>query len=799
MRILKLAVRQLAAAPGVSVPAVLMLALGLGACTAIFTVVDAVLLRPLAFPDPDRLVVIRETNPQFEDFSVAPGQLYEWRQRAKAFERLAATRTGSYTLTGGGEAIRVNAEQVTANYLRTLGVTPAIGRDFADEEDAPGHDGVAMLSHGFWVRHFGGRTNVVNAHIVLDRRPVTIVGVLPASFRRGAEFDLLTPLALSTAERGDHGNHHLDALGRLKRHVSIEEATSELAVIAKSLAAANPATNEDWGARLIPMLEHTVGSVRPALLAGSVAVGFLLLIVIVNVANLLLARAPDRRKEMGIRISLGAAPGTIVRQLLAESVLLALAGGALGIVLAQWSTSALVALMPEALPRAEEIDLSWRVLLFGSALGLIVGVGFGLVPAIQSSVVNPGEALNEAGRATMTHARGWRVRRALVIAQLVLALMLLTSAGLTMRSFARLLEVSPGFNPDDAVSVAFRLSADRYAEQAARTAFVEQLMDRLEAVPGVSSAGATHVLPFSGYDFVNGFFIEGRPRPSQSELPDTNYYAVTPEYFRAMQIPLIRGRFFTRSDTRAGRRVVIINESMAARMFPGDDPIGKRINVTNQPDTVWREIVGVVGDVRHYRLDADPTPQTYEPFAQEPFASFTVVVRTTSGAAPGLDAAFRTIVHALDPGEGVATSRPLRELVATSLARQQFTATLFGIFSGCALLLTAIGMYAVMSFAVAQRRGEFAIRLAVGARPREVLRLVLADGARLMGVGALIGLAGALASARLVRRLLFETSPQDPLTLLAMTVLLVGVTTIACLVPAIRATRLDPIVALRDS
>jgi putative ABC transport system permease protein len=792
----RFALRQLAKAPGFTAVALLTLALGIGACTAIFSVVNSVLLRPLDYPDPDRLVVLRETNlPQFPEFSVAPGNYFDWRQQSTSFEHLAAARNGSFNLTGMGEPLRVFSERITPNYFPLLGVRPALGRIFSDAEAAPGQDRVAILSHGFWQRQFGGRPDVLGTTVQLSGNAYTIIGVMPANFQRGRRTEVFTPVAY-TDDNQNHGGHYIRVLGRLKAGVSLAQVRSEMNLIADRLGQQFPDTNKGWGIKLTPMLEAAVADVRPVLFSLLGAVGFLLLIACANVANLLLARATARAKEISIRTAMGASRSRIVRQLLTESTLLALIGGALGILVAQWGMSGLLAFVPDNLPRAQEIALDGRALGFTCALALLTGVGFGLIPAFQAARLNLNETLKEGGRGSSEGGHRQRARSALVIAEVAIALVLLVGSGLLIRSFSRLQNVDPGFQAKDALSVALSLPAKKYGTGPQQNAFAEQALAQLAALPGVQSVGATQVLPFSGSDYVFGFTIADRPPVAPSDQPSTNYYAVTPDYFKAMGIPLRRGRFFTPQDAATAPRVAIINESMAAKYFPNEDPLGKRINVPNGPET-WREIVGIVGDVKHYRLDGEPTVQTYEPFAQSPFDVMTFVVRTTGPAPGGLPASIRTAITAIDPAQPVASIRPLRALLDGSVSRQRFAMFLFAVFSGVALLLAAIGIYGVMAYSVTQRTNEIGIRMALGAQRGDVLRLVLVQGGRLIVLGLAVGLVGAALLTRFIASMLFGISAHDPLTFAAIALLIAGVAGLACLIPAARATKVDPIIALR--
>ncbi len=802
---LRFAFRQLAKSPGFTAVAVLTLSLGIGACTAIFSVVNSVLLRPLNFSEPDRLVVIRETNlPEFPEFSIAPGNYFDWRQQSVSFAHLAAVRGGSYNLTGLGDPVRVFSERVTANYFPMLGVHPALGRAFTEAEAAAGQASVVVLSHGFWQRQFGGRPDILGSTVQLNGQTYTIIGVMPENFQRGRRTEVYTPVAY-TDDNQNHGGHYIRVFGRLKEGVTLDQARSEMNLIADRLAKQFPDTNKGWGVKITPLLESAVADVRPVLLSLLGAVGFLLLIACVNVANLLLARATARAKEIAVRTAMGASRVRIARQLLTESVVLALLGGGLGVLVAQWGMGWLLTFVPDNLPRAQEIALDGRALGFTCALALLTGIGFGLIPAFQATRLNLNETLKDGGRGSSEGGHRRRVRGALVVAEVAIALVLLVGSGLLIRSFIHLQNVDPGFQAKNAYSASLSLPAKKYGTEPQQNAFVEQAIAGLAALPGVQSVGATHVLPFSGSDYVLSFYLADRPPIAPADQPNANYYAVTSDYFKAMGIPLLRGRFFTPRDVAGAPHVAIINESLAKRYFPNEDPLGKRINITSGPET-WREIVGIVGDVKHYRLDGDTTVQAYEPFAQAPFDSMTFVVRLAASApseggtgnlATGLPANIRTAIYAVDHDQPVASISPLTALLAGSVSRQRFAMFLFAVFSGVALLLAAIGIYGVMAYTVTQRTGEIGIRMALGAQRGDVLRLVFLQGGRLILIGLGAGLVGAACLTRFIASLLFGVSAYDPLTFIAIALLIAAVASLACLIPARRATKVDPLVALR--
>jgi putative ABC transport system permease protein len=794
---LRYAFRQLIKAPSFTAIAILTLALGIGACTAIFSVVNVVLLRPLDYPEPGRVVIIRETQlSQFPEFSVSPPNYLDWEKQTKSYEYLAAYSGAGLNLTGEGEPQRLVGVKATAHYFNAYGVKPVLGRMLLPEEDAPGKSHVVVLSYPFWQRVFGGTSDVVGRPIQLNGEPYTVVGVAPAGFGLTSKIDVWTPMAFKPDETANdaRGGHYINVVGRLRPGVTVAQARAELEVIASQLAKQYPDSNKGWGIFLMPLQDYLVRDVRPVLYTLLGAVGCVLLIACANLANLLLARATARHREISIRAALGASRIRLVRQLLTESVVLSLCGGVAGVILARWGLDTLLALAPTSLPRLTEIHLDSGVLIFSLALSIITGLVFGIAPAWLAARADVNEALKQGTRGSTEGGARGRLRSALVVLEVTFALMLLGGAGLLARSFMQLAHVDPGFAPENATLLRLSLPQKKYAMPEQQTAFADALLERVKVLPGVQSAGITHSMPLVS-DYVLGFNIEGRPAIAPSDLPSTNYYAVTPDYFRAMGIRLIRGRTFTPQDDARAPRVAVINETMARQHFPNEDPIGKRINITNGPDT-WRQIVGIVGDIKQYGVDKATSAQSYEPFAQVPFSSLNVVIRT-NGAPAALLGALRPAVYAVDKDQPIGTIRPLEEIMAESIASQRFAMTLLTVFSLVALVIAAVGIYGVMAYSVVQRTGEFGIRMALGAQQGDVLRLVLAQGGKLVGLGLIIGLAGTLAASRAMGSMLFNTSAQDPLTLGTITLLLGAVALIACLLPANRATKVNPIEALR--
>ena len=789
------ALRQLTKNPGFTAIAVLTLALGIGACTAIFSVVNGVLLQPLDYPRSDQIVVIRETDfPKFPEFSVSPPNYLDWAKQTKSWQYLAAYSGAQVNLTGEGEPQRLIGVKATAHYFDVYGIRPVIGRWFTPEEDVDGKNHVVVLSHPFWQRVFGGEKSVIGRSIQLDGEPYTVIGVAPPHFGQASKVETWTPMGFKPDDLNAdaRGGHYLNVVGRLRQGVTFEQAKAELEVLAAQLARQYPDSNKGWGVTMARILDFSVRDVRAVLYTLLGAVGCVLLIACANIANLLLARATARHREIAIRTALGASRLRLVRQLLTESVLLALAGGAAGIILARWGLDLLLALAPSTLPRTSDIQLSSAVLIFTLLLSVLTGVIFGIAPALLTAKAEVQEGLKQGSRGS-TDARG-RLRGALVITEVAFALVLLGGAGLLARSFLRLTNVDPGFVAEHATVLRLALPEKKYEKNEQQLAFADALLARLRVLPGVKAVGLTHSLPLIS-DWVLGFKIDGRPEVPPSDLPSTNYYSVTPDYFRAMGIRLVRGRLFTDRDDSHAPRVAVINETLARQFFPNEDPLGKRILVTNGPD-VWRQIVGIVADIKQYGVDKETTSQTYEPYAQAPFRSLNLVLRT-EGSPSALAGMLRPAVYAIDKDQPVGTIQPLEEILCTTMAKQRFGMVLLLVFSFVALVIAAVGIYGVMAYSVAQRTGEFGIRMALGAQRSDVLRLVLSSAGKLVGLGLLIGFGATVLISRVMDSMLFQTSTHDPLTYSLTILLLAAVALAACLLPARRATRVNPIEALR--
>ncbi|HXG67845.1 MAG TPA: ABC transporter permease [Blastocatellia bacterium] len=787
--------RMLLKSPGFTLVAVIALALGIGVNTAIFSVVNTVLLRPLPYREPDRLLALQEQHAvKHSEMPVSPGNFVEWEKQNTTFEKLAAYRTTSHILTGIGEPQRLRGARVSAGTFTMLGINPLQGRDFMDEEDLPGKGNVALISHGLWQRLFGGNPNIMGQALTLDGNSFTVIGVMPQTLKfPDAETEIWVPTAFSEQERQARGAKMLSVIGRLKPGVTRGQAQAEMEAITARLAEQYP-ENSNFGAKITPLLEYAVGDLRPTLLVLLGAVLFVLLIACANVANLMLARAATRQKEIAIRTALGAGRGQIVRQLLTESLLLAMIGGGAGVLLAVWGVDALLALAPEDLPRINEVAIDGSTLAFTFALTLLTGLGFGLAPALQASKPDLNETLKDAGRGSSGGVHRARVRNALVVAEVALALVLLVGGGLLIRSFIQLQQVKPGFNTENALVVNMSLPQRKYPQGQQAVNFYDQLMRNLSTLPGVQAVGGSGVFPFVN-EAVLGFYVQGEPRSAGGDMPTTNYFSVSPDYFRAMGIPLLKGRVFTETDRQDTTPVAVINETFAKRYFPDEDPIGKRIHVTNGPE-VFREVVGVVGDVKQYGLARETNAQFYEPFAQQPRPGFTIVLRAGSDPT-ALSGAVRARVQELDKDQPVTSIQTVEEILRESVAQERFSMLLLGIFAALALVLAAVGLYGVISYSVTQRTHEIGIRMALGASRGDVLKLVIGQGMVMALAGVGIGLAGAFALTRLMSGMLFGVSATDPITFAVISMLLTGVALAASYLPARRALKVDPMVALR--
>jgi putative ABC transport system permease protein len=797
------AVRTLLKSPGFTLVAVVALALGIGANTAIFSVVKAVLLSPLPYPEPERLVWVREINPGADimDEPASAPNFNDWRTQGRSFDGMAAFANAGGTITDGDrEPERVPAMATSANFFQIVGVAPALGRGFLPEEEAAGKNRVVVLSHGLWQRRFGARPDVLGQQITISGNPHTVVGVAAPGFKTPVSGpkppELWFPLAFNFDESRRRSDF-LSVVGRLKPGATVEQARAELEGIAARLAAERPSTNAGWSVKVEPLHERVVGNVRQALWVLMGVVGFLLLISCANVANLLLARAAGRRQEIAVRTALGARRGRLVRQFLTESLLLGLAGGGLGLVLAAWGVEVLVALSPGNIPRLEEVGLDARVLAFTFGVSALTGVLFGLLPALSASKADVSVSLKEGGsRGSTAGAGARRLRATLVVAEIAITVVLLAGAGLMVRSFMAIQSVDPGFRPERVLTFDFALPAAKYKEDPQIVGFAEQLTARAAALPGVERAALVDALPLSGGGSVLAFVIEGRPPLPPEQVQDAQVFVVTPDYFEVLGIGHVRGERLTERHREGTPDVAVINEAMARRFWPGEDPVGKRLNLGNPENTPWVTVIGIVRDTRHSGLDKEPYPQMYGPAAQFPRRAMTLVART-SGDPTGLAPALRRELAAIDPDLPLYNVRTMEQVMSDSISRRRFQMVLIAAFAGVGLLLAAVGIYGVISYSVAQRRHEIGVRMALGARAADILKLVVGQGLGLTLAGVGVGLAGAFALTRVLASLLYGVTATDPLTFACVALALLGVALLACLLPARRATKVDPMVALR--
>ena len=795
-------IRSLLKHPGFTAMVVITLALGIGANTAIFSVVNAVLLRPLPFKNPNRLMWLRETRADeaIKDMPVSPPTFIDWQEQQKSFDELAGYSEEALILTGQGEPERIQAAAVSLNYLSML-TTPAQGRFFATEEDRAGGLPVVVLSHRLWRTRFNADSNIVGKAITLDGKSYEVIGVAPRDFTAPSNQSAPNGVALwlpLMPRLKDvltvRGAHYLMVVGRLKLNRTTAEAETDLSAIAQRIAQ-NDSSYKGYGARVIPLQQQITGDVREALLILFVAVGFLLLIACANVANLLLAQATTRQREVAVRLALGASRGRLVRQLLTESLTLSAAGGALGLLLALWGTQLMVGTSAVNLPRADEISINPRVILFSLLVSIGTGLIFGLAPALQATKADLTTALKESEARITAGLRQHRLRGLLVIAEVALTCVLLIGAGLMVNSFVHLLRVDPGFNPASVTAFTISLPRSKYAEKNRQVAFFQDLAERISVMPGVRAVGAINNLPTNGQSMTSPVEIEGQPAVNSDKSKYVQYAKVQGDYFRAMSIPLLRGRLFSDRDNGQAPPVAIINQALARQYFPGEDPLGKKLKTMFQGRGM-REIVGVVGDVHHSGPLKDAPPQVYEPYPDNPTSAASVIVLAELPS-PVLVAAVRSAVQTLDKDQPIDRIAPMSQLLADSIAQPRFYTLLLTVFAAIASALAAIGIYGVTAYAVAQRTREIGIRMALGAQLSDVLKLILSNGVKLTIIGVAIGLAGAFLLTRALTSLLSGVSATDPATFIFVSFLLVAVALLASYLPARRATKVDPLVALR--
>jgi putative ABC transport system permease protein len=792
--------RGLAKNPGFTAVAVLTLALGIGATTVMYAGIYAVLLRKLPFPEPERLVMIweRDSGPKESTDDPSPADLRDWQQQSQSFEQVSAMVDRVFDVTGSGEPKEIHGASVSGDLFSLLGVTPALGRTLLPEDDHPGAR-VVMISYGLWQRRFASNPQVIGQSLILDGQETSIVGVLPASFEVvNREYDLWTPVAFTDTQANDRRSHYLSVLGRLKRGVSLRQAETEMAAIAQRMAQLYPGTSAN-GVALVPLHQQLVGDVGSSLLILFAAVVSVLLIACANIANLLLARTSSRRKEIAIRQALGASPGRLIRQLLTESTLLGVCGGLVGLLIAEWSAGLWRTLAPQNISDLAEIQINGNVLGFTAVLCLLATILSGLMPALTFSKADPQEFLKEAGKGSFTSLR-IGIRETLVVSEVALAFILLISAGLLIRSFARLQAVDPGFHSDHLLTLRITLPRTKYANLPRRVAFYDQVVERVESIPEVKAASLITFLPltFSGGSAI--LTIEGRPAPPSGQGPLASYRQVGADYFHAMRIPLLQGRFFDSPDMSDTAATAIINQTMARQLWPGENPVGKRIKLgpadSQEP---WVSVVGVVGDVRQFALEAPAALEVYVPYTRSAaffFAPRDLIVRTGSDPLR-LAAAIKSAVWSVDSDQPVSNIQTMDEVLSQAVAQPRFYMVLLGIFAALALMLGSVGLYGVMAYSTAQRTQEIGVRMALGAEPQDVLRLVLLRGAKLTAAGLCLGLAGALAVTHLMKSLLFGVGANDLLTFVGVAVLISAVALVSSYIPARRATCVDPMVALR--
>ncbi len=786
--------RMLARRPGVSLAAVLALGLGIGANAGIFSVVNGVLLNPLPFPQPDRLVRVWEVNPKTgaEDNPVSPANFVDWRDQTGSFEKLTAIVNWQPNLGGTQSPERLRGSLVSWTFFSHLGAEFELGRSFGREDDQPDRGQVVVLSHRLWQRLFPGDADAVGKTLTLNGSPYVIAGVAEAGFRYPTDTELWAPLALSTNMLALRGGRFLQVLGRLREGVGREQAQAEMTAIARRLSQEHPKSNGGWGIRVVPLHEEIVGEVRPALLVLFATVAFVLLIACANVSNLLLARAASRGTEMAVRAGMGASRVRLVRLFLTETLIVALLGGGLGVAAAYGGLSWLAAVNPQQLPRLEEVSVDGRVLFFVLLITLVCALASGIVPALRASRPDLSQALREGGRGSA--GGGQRLLRGLLVSQVAFALILLIGAGLMVKSFLQLMNVDLGFRTSDLLTLRISLPGRSYSQPERQLAFYDQLQERVTGLPGVQSSGLVSFLPLSGSSMNWVFSVQGAPLP-EDERPQAQYRQVSDGYFDAIGMQLLQGRGFS-TDDRAGRPVLIVNQAFALRYLNDGNPLDRRVGFGRQPS--YRDVVGVVSDIHHFGPDREAQPEAYVPLHQDPWQSMAMVVRTAPSIPPtSIASSLRGIVRDIDPQQPIYDVQTMEQRFADNLASRRLAMTLMTGFAAIAVLLAGVGIYGVMAHSVNRRTREIGLRVALGARPGEVLRMVVWQGARLALMAVALGLAGALLLARFLSSLLYQVSPFDAAVYALVPLMLGGIVILACWVPAARASRVSPLDALR--
>jgi putative ABC transport system permease protein len=806
---LRLGLRILARNPGFSATAILLLALGIGANTAIFSVVNAVLLRPLPYQDASRIMQVwhvppAKSFPGMTLFTVSPANYLDWKSQNHSFEEMAAYGGARFNVGGKERPEAIQAATVAPSFFSILRVQPLLGRGFTPEDDRPGQGHVVVLGHALWRERYGADPRVVGSNIVLDGETYTVIGVMPPAFKFPSWAQLWTPLAWTDEKRAVRGNHNYLVIGRLKQGVDIRAAQAELSAISIRLEQLYPEDDKGWGAKIRTLREETVGDIRTALLVLLGAVGFVLLIACANVANLVLGKILARRKEIAIRSALGATRLAILRQVLTETVLLSLAGGALGLFLARFGTTLMIKFLADRLPRFADVALDGSVLAFTAFLALFSGVLAGLLPALRFTKTDVNEALKQ-GQSRGSSDSGGKTRGFLVVSEVALSLVLLVGAGLMVRTLYQLSNVRPGFDPGGQLTMTVSIPSNKFATATAQISFFERVLENVRATPGVDSAAVIDDLPMGGGGSHQPVSVEGQPVVPMADQPEVDVRLITPGYLRTMRVPLLRGRDLADSDVAGRTPTVLVSESLAKRFWPNENPLGKHLTLTFYPG-VAREIVGIVGDVKLDSLDETrPTETIYWPLDQisatpgEPWRSFPMSLTVRTGIDPMSAVSLVTAaVHQVDPETPVTEVMTMNDLISNSLSPQRSNMLLLAAFAGLALVLTAVGIYSVLSYAVRRRVREIGIRMALGASPSDVLKMIVADGMKpiLLGVG--LGFLVALALGRVVSSLIYGVRPTDPLTFAAVASLLIAVGILATIVPAYRATRVEPVRILRD-